>query len=498
MTAPSDISTRTAVPVHVRRSGAVDHDGFAPRPYRRGAVGPLRTADPAAFAPAAPTSPLGRGAAAAWSLDFGASGLAAVGTTAAGVPLPVAVATLAGWCMTLMLLGDTTVRRLHPRTDVPLRAFVGLLGLAAVLVVVLGADLVRLHQVAGVAAAVAAASIGVRMGLGLHRGPARVLVLGGQEPGRAEPPLTSSGARIVGSSNVDAETGEIGPAQPWPATVGDHQPDLVAAVAAWRVDVVAVAPDSGLTAAAIRRLGWQLEDLAVDLAFLDDLESVAPHRLTIGDLGGRPLVMLGPARPSRVVLAVKFLVDRLVGAVLLAAVLPLLVALAVLVRSDSCGPALFRQTRIGRHGRPFTLYKLRTMCSEAESLKVALVPANEADAVLFKIRRDPRVTRFGRWLRRTSLDELPQLLNVVRGDMSLVGPRPALPEEVTQYDALARRRLAVRPGITGLWQINGRSDLDWQRSVDLDVLYTDNITISGDLAICLRTVRAVAGGKGAY
>ena len=144
------------------------------------------------------------------------------------------------------------------------------------------------------------------------------------------------------------------------------------------------------------------------------------------------------------------------------------------------------------------MYKFRTMVVDAEAVKVQLASIDEGNGVLFKIRRDPRVTRIGRHLRRLSLDELPQLVNVLRGEMSLVGPRPALPLEVARYDHRAERRLAVRPGLTGLRQVSGRSDLDWEESLRLDLDYTDNVSLGRDLAICASTVRAVATGRGAY
>jgi lipopolysaccharide/colanic/teichoic acid biosynthesis glycosyltransferase len=153
---------------------------------------------------------------------------------------------------------------------------------------------------------------------------------------------------------------------------------------------------------------------------------------------------------------------------------------------------------VGRDGRPFRMVKLRTMHRNAEELLAALAKENELDGVLFKIRRDPRVTRVGYWLRRSSLDELPQLLNVVRGEMSLVGPRPALPAEVAAYDAVARRRLVVKPGITGLWQVSGRSDLLWEESLRLDLYYADNWRLVDDMAIACRTVTAVTRARGAY
>jgi lipopolysaccharide/colanic/teichoic acid biosynthesis glycosyltransferase len=168
------------------------------------------------------------------------------------------------------------------------------------------------------------------------------------------------------------------------------------------------------------------------------------------------------------------------------------------VRMDSTGPGLFMQTRVGKDGQRFRMFKMRTMFTDAESMKQALLDDNESDGALFKIRRDPRVTRIGYLLRRSSLDELPQLLNVLRGDMSLVGPRPALPSEVASYDDKAMGRLAVKPGITGLWQVSGRSDLQWDESLRLDLYYADNWRLVDDLVIAARTVTAVTLARGAY
>ena len=178
--------------------------------------------------------------------------------------------------------------------------------------------------------------------------------------------------------------------------------------------------------------------------------------------------------------------------------LPLLVVLAAVVRLDTPGPALYRQQRVGKDGRLFTMFKLRSMAQAADTARDDLLDVNEADGVLFKIQHDPRVTGVGRWLRRWSLDEVPQLWNVVRGDMSLVGPRPALPEEVARYDVDPTRRLVVKPGLTGLWQVSGRSDLSWSEAVRLDVRYVDNWSMRLDAQILARTVRAVLGHRGAY
>jgi lipopolysaccharide/colanic/teichoic acid biosynthesis glycosyltransferase len=181
---------------------------------------------------------------------------------------------------------------------------------------------------------------------------------------------------------------------------------------------------------------------------------------------------------------------------MLLVLLPVLVAIAVVIRLDSPGRAFFRQVRVGRNGELFRIYKFRTMVAGAEELKASL-DNSEGNGLLFKQRNDPRVTRVGRILRRTSLDEIPQLINVLRGEMSLVGPRPALPEEVEQYTWLEQRRLAVTPGITGAWQVGGRSDLSREAAMDLDVTYTDNWSLSSDFSILSRTLPAVIKGRGA-
>ncbi len=207
----------------------------------------------------------------------------------------------------------------------------------------------------------------------------------------------------------------------------------------------------------------------------------------------RAPVFTGPQR------VLKGLMDRAVAVVLLVVLAPLMLFIATLVRTTSTGPALFRQRRVGRGGREFTCLKFRTMTADAEARRAELVHLNErADGLLFKIRHDPRITRIGAVLRKYSLDELPQLVNVVAGDMSLVGPRPPLPQEVAAYDDALRRRLLVKPGLTGLWQVSGRSELPWEEAVRLDLSYVDNWSPALDARILLRTVSAVLKGTGAY
>jgi len=190
--------------------------------------------------------------------------------------------------------------------------------------------------------------------------------------------------------------------------------------------------------------------------------------------------------------------DRTLAAFALLLLSPALLVISVCIKLDSRGPVFFGQIRSGLGGRRFRLLKFRSMVPTAEQLLIELTDANEGAGLLFKIRRDPRVTRVGRLLRRLSLDELPQLWNVLTGHMSLVGPRPPLPSEVEGYGDDVRRRLLVKPGLTGLWQVSGRSDLSWEESVRLDLYYVENWSFSMDLSIMLRTAGAVVAGRGAY
>src|SRR4051812_11814616 len=263
-------------------------------------------------------------------------------------------------------------------------------------------------------------------------------------------------------------------------------------------DLVVVHHGAGITSETFRRLTWALEATNCNVGIMGLTESVAPPRVSPGRVDRMGVLDVRPPRPSTVVRTVKAAVDRLVAGVLLVFLAPLLFAMVVAVRADTHGPAIFKQTRVGRNGKHFTIYKMRTMVQDAEALKRKLTQDNEFDSVLFKIKFDPRVTRVGAILRKWSFDELPQLLNVVKGDMALVGPRPHLPEEIAAMDTDTLRRLAVRPGITGLWQVSGRSDLTFQEAAALDSYYADNWTLTGDLAIGAQTVKAVVSSRGAY
>ncbi|WP_117214090.1 sugar transferase [Allorhizocola rhizosphaerae] len=274
--------------------------------------------------------------------------------------------------------------------------------------------------------------------------------------------------------------------------------DVATAVSHAGADTVIVLSCPELDGHALRRMAWQLERDEVDLIVASALIDVAGDRTTIRPVDGLPMLHVEHPRLSGGSRIVKELADRAAASLLILLFAPLLIAIAVLIKRGSPGPVFFKQTRVGRDGREFTIYKFRTMHVDAEARLKELIPLNEYDCVLFKMRDDPRVTPTGRWLRRYSIDELPQLFNVVSGQMSLVGPRPPLPGEVAAYADDVRRRLAVKPGMTGLWQVSGRSDLSWEEAVRLDLRYVENWSLSMDLVIMLRTVTAVLRSSGAY
>lgn len=225
-----------------------------------------------------------------------------------------------------------------------------------------------------------------------------------------------------------------------------------------------------------------------------------PHtnaKVELEELDGLPLLSFSTAPTSQLQLMVKRTLDVAIAVVMLFLAAPVLSLVALAIKLSSRGSVLFRQTRCGLNGREFTLYKFRTMVEGAEEQQRELLHLNEMNGPVFKVRKDPRVTALGRLLRRFSLDEFPQLWNVLRGDMSLVGPRPPIPEEVAQYQRWQRRRLAMKPGLTCLWQISGRNNLDFDRWMELDLEYIDSWTPSLDLKILWRTIPAVISGRGA-
>jgi exopolysaccharide biosynthesis polyprenyl glycosylphosphotransferase len=264
------------------------------------------------------------------------------------------------------------------------------------------------------------------------------------------------------------------------------------------VDIVAVA-GSGLGPRGIRELGWALEGTGCSMVMAPGLTDVAGPRVHVSPVEGLPLMWVDQPQFSGLRRWVKRSVDVLGAAVILALSAPVLALIALAVGLSSRGPVLYRSVRTGQEGQLFSVYKFRSMFRDADQRRDELATLNEAHGgVLFKIRNDPRVTPVGRLLRKLSLDELPQLINVLGGSMSLVGPRPPLPNEVERYDGHVHRRLLVKPGMTGLWQVSGRSDLSWEESVRLDLYYVENWSLALDLAIIARTVWTVIRTRGAY
>ncbi|OON73471.1 exopolysaccharide biosynthesis polyprenyl glycosylphosphotransferase [Streptomyces tsukubensis] len=339
-------------------------------------------------------------------------------------------------------------------------------------------------------------------------GVTRVLLLG--EPAAADDVAGYLAARtdhpyvVVGAVAVGA--GELSSGIRVAARLGEQMPEahgidlmpVLGAALELEADVALVAPGRGLSGERLRRISWGLHDAGLELAISPGLLEVAVKRVETVSAAGMALLRIVPPVRRGMQPVLKAVMDR-GGAILGLIVLsPLLLLVAAAVRGTSAGPVFYRSERIGQGGVPFLMWKFRSMHVNADARKAELAEQNENDGAMFKMRRDPRVTRVGRILRRTSLDELPQLINVAYGEMSLVGPRPPLADEVALYSDVERRRLNVRPGMTGLWQISGRSDLSWDETVALDLSYVDNWSFTSDVDVMARTLRAVVDGRGAY
>ncbi|MFI5737822.1 exopolysaccharide biosynthesis polyprenyl glycosylphosphotransferase [Streptomyces anulatus] len=430
-------------------------------------------------------------------------------------PRPGAAAAVAG----LVWAGLRGARGRY--SDRPRTAPGGALGAVGDWLVLIGL-LAVLHTAAGSPVDPATAVVAVAPGLlvatavaGLRRWPRsgrrghrvrRVLLVGeASGVGRAAELLNSRtdhdyslvAAIPVGTARLELEGVQV-PGRLASCPADDDVTTVLGGVYAHAADLVLVAPGPQLTGDRLRRLGWGLHDGGVALSVVSELSGVAAERVRPVTAAGLTLLHIAPPLRGGPQAVLKNVLDRTGALFGLLALTPLLLAVALSIRLSSRGPVFHRQVRQGQHNRPFTMWKFRTMVADAEDLKAQLAASNEVDGPLFKMRVDPRVTSVGRMLRRTSLDELPQLVNVLLGHMSLVGPRPPLPEEASRYDEREHRRLAVKPGLTGLWQVSGRSDLTWQETVSLDLWYVDNWSVSADLGLLARTVRAVADGRGAY
>jgi exopolysaccharide biosynthesis polyprenyl glycosylphosphotransferase len=262
--------------------------------------------------------------------------------------------------------------------------------------------------------------------------------------------------------------------------------------------IVGVTADQYWTPRRLQQLAWDLEGSTAEMVVAPVLMEVAGPRVHISGVLGMPLLRVSAPVFTGVRRVIKEIFDRAAASLLALLMLPALLLVALLIKLDSRGPVFYQQHRIGKDGKPFTMVKFRTMVVGADAKRIALQLTNQGAGPLFKMRSDPRVTRIGGWLRRYSIDELPQLANVLSGTMSLVGPRPPLPEETESYGPDVRRRLLVKPGLTGLWQVSGRSDLTWDESVRLDLRYVEDWSLALDALILWKTVRAVFGGEGAY
>lgn len=329
---------------------------------------------------------------------------------------------------------------------------------------------------------------------------ARVLAVGTEESVAALVAQTRraphEGWKVVAACTPTGRGEGGGPELAGVPVVGDL--DAVAGLTRnWEFDAVSVARAPGWSPRRLQQLAWDLEETETELIVEPGLMEIAGPRLHVDSLDGLPLLRLTHPTFTGAPRLLKGMLDRVASLLLLLLTAPLLITLAIAVALDG-GPVFFRQTRVGVRGREFKMIKFRSMVPHAEQLRAELLEQNEGAGPLFKMREDPRVTRVGQFLRRYSLDELPQLFNVLGGSMSLVGPRPPLPDEVAGYAADAWRRLLVKPGMTGLWQVSGRSDLSWEETLRLDLRYVENWTLALDARILLLTARAVLRGDGAY
>jgi exopolysaccharide biosynthesis polyprenyl glycosylphosphotransferase len=311
---------------------------------------------------------------------------------------------------------------------------------------------------------------------------------------RALDSVPSAGYRVVAACCGDSDQDHIGQVP----VLGDES-DAAEIANHVGIETVACTSSARFGCRELRRLNWALEGQDIDLVVVPGLTEVAGPRVLTRPVAGLSLLHVDAASIAGPRLATKNVLDRIGAAALLLLLSPLFAVVSFLVWRHDRAPVFYRQERIGKDGKPFGIFKFRTMVPDAESSLLSLLAINGQEAApLYKIRSDPRITPVGSWLRRYSIDELPQLMNVLRGEMSLVGPRPQVEFEVAKYANDVRRRLLVKPGMTGLWQINGRSDLTWDESVRFDLYYVENWSVLSDLIILWRTGRAVLQGAGAY
>lgn len=281
-------------------------------------------------------------------------------------------------------------------------------------------------------------------------------------------------------------------------SVSTDAAEIIEALESHDVDVVAISAGTNLKPRQIRELGWELQSRDISMVMAPALTDIAGPRIHTQPVAGLPLIHVSTPKLVGFQAAVKRGFDIIGAAFALLLLAPLFLVVAVAIKLDSAGPVFYRQERVGTRGIAFQMHKFRSMVVDAEEKLDQLIDETNGNGVLFKMKNDPRVTGVGAFIRRFSIDELPQLWNVLKGNMSMVGPRPPLKTEVDQYERYVERRLLVKPGITGLWQVSGRSDLSWEESVRLDLFYVENWSLVQDLTILVRTIKAVFSSTGAY
>ncbi|MEV4902003.1 sugar transferase [Citricoccus sp. NPDC055426] len=304
-------------------------------------------------------------------------------------------------------------------------------------------------------------------------------------------------AAILPGFRLDSPAGEEGLPLPV-ASVSQSIPDVLRVLEEYDADALAISAGVPLKTRTVRQLGWELADRRISQIMAPALTDIAGPRIHAQPVAGLSLIHVSTPRLGGPEIFLKRSFDIVASGIGLLVLSPFLLAFALAVKIDDPGPAFFHQQRVGKDGERFYMHKFRSMVVDAEARLAKLQEQNEGSGVLFKMKDDPRITKFGAFIRRYSIDELPQLWNVFVGDMSLVGPRPPLPDEVAEYEQHVSRRLLVKPGITGLWQVSGRSDLSWDESVRLDLYYVENWSFVQDLLILGRTAKAVVGKDGAY
>ena len=442
--------------------------------------------------------------------DVAVAAVSGAAALAAGAGIVSVMALVVAWPLLIALMGGYAERRLGTGSDEYRRVLVaGLLTVAGASVLSMGLSLTSLEPVvllgaplATLATVVSRSLLRRRLHTARRRGHmTKQVVVVGREAAvvdlvRRLRRDATAGLTVVGACVPQPQHAHL-LSQAGIRVLGGMD-DAVDALEDVRADAVLVASASETAGQYLRDLSWRLEGTNIDVLLAPGLVEAAPARLQVRPTASIPLIQVREPEFRGLRRFVKSAFDRCFAALLLTAGAPVFLALALAVGCTSRGPVFYRHRRIGMRGEDFDLLKFRSMTVGADRDVDGLMAINEGNDVQFKLRRDPRVTRVGRLLRRSSLDELPQLINVLRGDMSIVGPRPHVAREVEQYGADMHRRLLVKPGITGLWQVSGRSDLSWDESVELDVRYVENWSLALDLHILQRTLGAVVRASGAY